>query len=94
MQSNNNSGIGQTGQPAILDATDTYCPDLFLVIRRFINSQLGKSRFVQIGTRENRAENRIRHICIEYGYSYKMREENGVYLFLLDLNAGNDEHLP
>jgi len=93
MQNSGNSGSGQLGQSAILDATDTYCPELFLVIRRFISSQLGKSRFIQIGTRENRAENRIKHICIEYGYSYKMREENGIYLFLLDLNAGNNEHL-
>lgn len=85
MQNSGNSGNGQSGQSAILDATDTYCPDLFLVMRQFVKSQLGVNRFVQINTKENRAEARIMQICTAYGYEYKMRKEGDIYSFMLDL---------
>lgn len=89
--SNNPPAKYNETQPAVLDATDTFCPDLFLVLRRFIKQQLTKSRFVQISTKESRAEARIKHICSEYGYAYKAMEKDGVYSFLLDLRTKEDK---
>ena len=51
----------------VLDARDVYCPELFLVMRRFINSRPDE-KFIQVNTKEERARNRLEHFCSEIFY--------------------------
>jgi hypothetical protein len=71
-------------KPIVLNASTVYCPDLFLVIRRFINENKA-NRYVQINTQELRAESRIKELCINYGYQYKTKIVGKEHYFLLDL---------
>lgn len=73
-----------TPKPIILNASKVYCPDLFLVVRRFINENTS-NRFVQINTQEVRAESRIKELCVNYGYQYKTQIVGEEHYFLLDL---------
>ena len=68
-----------------LDAAEIRCPDLFLVMRQFINANKGSSRYIQINTKEDRAEVRIKQLCITYGFEYKAAKIEGQNVFMLDL---------
>ena len=68
-----------------LNASNIRCPDLFLVMRMFIKEHKSSVRYIQINTKDERSETRVKQICLNYGYDYKSTKMNGEFVFLLDL---------
>lgn len=50
-----------------LDATELYCPDWSLPVRRFLND-VPEGEKAHIVTKESRAEARLKFICASYGW--------------------------
>lgn len=68
-----------------LNASNIRCPDLFLVMRMFINEHKSSVRYIQINTKDERSEARVKQICINYDYEYKSVKMNDEYVFMIDL---------
>lgn len=67
----------------VLDAREVYCPDLFLVMRRFINSH-SDEKFIQIVTNEPRARKRLEQYCASYPYRLHESDVETGYCFMVE----------
>ena len=67
-----------------LNATNVFCPELSLPVRRFINEQVEVGEDCIIATKEKRSKTRIKHICIVNNWKLKKSEESqGVFYYLI-----------
>lgn len=64
------------------DATDLYCPEFSLPVRKFLSS-IAETELAHIVTKERRSIARIKHICTSYGWQYKCIVKNGLIHFLV-----------
>jgi TusA-related sulfurtransferase len=64
------------------DATDLYCPEFSLPVRKFLSS-IAETELAHIITKERRSIARIKHICVSYGWQYKCVDKNGLIHFLV-----------
>lgn len=65
-----------------LDATNLWCPDFSLPVRRFL-SEIEDHDYAHIVTKEPRAEARIEHICVTYSWFWKVQNCDGLFHFII-----------